>query len=373
MSDPTVIFNEILNFLVTVFFATPPTGGLSMYQTLATTYSFSVSGNNCTLDNLNLSGVTTNPTTGSCEACSSWWPQCAFVKGPTKPCSGLGVIVTLGTLQGLAGLQITAGEGSFDKTSGICTITFKSCKIPNMIYNNGNYSVGGCLVVCGDCNQGYTQQCSYASPINFFSPFQPFNAPVYSDVTFNLQTILTSTQLGLDFSKSTISFNNMNIDYFPHMPVGVPYIPSLQFDIGNYLNQQLGIFVESKIPSSLLQSLPNIIIPTGILVDGKQGILLSNGTVSPKLLMRSPIHTFTTQPFYIQKTGDIPYLFIRNPADGRIITNFDRNFRLNIVNNHSAHNEDDEKFFSKGNNVKSIENFFPKGNNVKSTENFSYY
>jgi len=351
MSDPTTIFNEILNFLVTVFFATPSGGGLSMYQTLATTYVFSVSGNNCTLDNLNLTGVTTIATEGGCTPCTIYnvacYPFVGFM-GKSTTCAGFGVQVTLGVLQGIGGLQLEQSNnpaiGSFNTTNNVCTITFPKCKIPSMTYSQGKYAPGLCAVACGDCNQGVGQQCGYTPAFNPFSQFQPFNAPVYTDITFNLQTIINSTTLGIDFSKSTITFNNMNIGFFPSFNIGInPYT----FDIGNYLNQQLGIFVESKIPTTILQSLPNINIPTGILVDGKQ---------YGRLSMRSPIHTFRNPPFNLLNS-EIPYLFARD-HEGNLITNFDRRtFAINIVNTYSPINNEYAKFFVNGNNVKSIENF----------------
>lgn len=343
MSDPITIFNEILNFLVTVFFATPSGGGLSMYQTLATTYVFSVNGNNCTLDNLNLKGVTTIATEGACSPCNSYNPLCGFQK--KTQCAGFGVQITLGILKGIGGLQLQQSTnpaiGSFDTTNNVCTITFPNCKIPSMKYSDGKYAPGLCSVICGDCNQGVGQQCAYTPA---FNPFTEFNDPVYTDITFNLQTIITSTTLGLDFSKSTIVFNNMNIGFFPSFNIG---IPPYTFDIGTYLDQKLGGFVESKIPTTILQSLPNINIPIGILVDGKQ---------YGRLSIRSPIHTFRNPPFNL-RNSEIPYLFARD-HNGNLITNFNRTtFELNIVNTRSPINNEDAKFFVNGNNVKSIENF----------------
>ena len=167
--------------------------------------------------------------------------------------------LVLGILKGIGGLKLQQSTNpaiaSFDTTNNVCTITFPNCIIPKMNYNLGKYIPGLCSVICGDCNQGVGQQCAYTPTFNPFSTFQPFDAPVYTDITFNLQTIITSTTLGIDFSKSTIMFNNMNIGFFPSYNIGInPYT----FDIGNYLNQQLGIFVESKIPTNLLQYLPNI-------------------------------------------------------------------------------------------------------------------
>jgi hypothetical protein len=359
MSDPTRIFNEILNFLVNVFFAIPNGGGSSMYQQLATQTHFSISGNDCTLDKLDLTGVSTNPNVGYCTPCTKYNVPCyPFVgwMGNSTSCVGTGVIVTLGNLLGIAGLKISTDPGAISGQigeNGICTVVFNNCLIPEMIYSDGNYSVGACAVACGDCNRDWNQQCGYTPAVNVFSLLEPFKAPVYCSITFNLQLILSSTELGIDFSRSTILFNNMNIGFFPSWVVGVsPYT----FDIGNYLNQQLGGFVESRIPITLLQSIPNQILPIGINFPY---------SVNNKLSMRQTIHKFAT-PFSYRRT-QIPYLFINDvlPDGSRILrTNFNSNTSMvNIVKSNAPINEDDAKFFGKKDNIKSI----------KSIENFSYY